>query len=91
MVNLDNLIDRAVAEATEIRTITRCDGSTYEGAKGYGSADNGTIQAYVVSCGRRISNRRNHYRVMFYVKKGEGWKRVKRTLAEAYGTEASGA
>jgi hypothetical protein len=86
---IESLIEAAEQEATRIRTITRADGSTYQGARNYGSADDGAVQVYVVPVDRRISVRAPHYRATFYLKQGESWKRTSRACAEAAMAERS--
>lgn len=83
MVTIDSLIEAATAEAMKVHTITRADGSTYQGCRNYGSADNGVVQVYVVPVTARTTRKQEHYRATFYVMQGGAWKRSSRAAAEA--------
>ena len=46
---MERMMDAAKAEARAVVTITRCDGTTYQGCRNYGSALDGAFQVYVVA------------------------------------------
>jgi hypothetical protein len=73
------LIEQAIAETQRVITITRCDGSTYQGTSSYATATEGRFQVYVIPVERRASSRRPHVRVTYYLDN----KRVKREVFEA--------
>lgn len=76
---MDSLIETAINRATEIVTITRCDGSTYQGARNYGSAEDGEFQVYVVPVEQRTRAQKPHYRSTFYLMMGGQYRRVSRS------------
>lgn len=88
---IERLIAEAEQKATEVVTITRCDGTTYCAPRNYGSAVDGRFQVYVVPVQQRTTIRQSHYRATYYLMGDEGtFKRVSRaafaqaaTLTEA--------
>ena len=79
-MTIEQLIEQAQGEATLVRTITRCDGTEYQGARGYGLATWNGFQVYVISVDRRTSTRRSHFRSTFYIQTAKGWSVVSREM-----------
>lgn len=83
MANIDAMIAAAEVKAAEVRTITRADGSTVQGTRGSATVTVGDFQVYVISVGRRSSNRKEHYRATFYLRRGQRYVRVGRPVFAA--------
>lgn len=82
MERIEQLIEAAQNDARSIHTVTRGDGTTFQGPKNYGYADDGALQVYVVPVTARTVARQEHFRATFYALREGTWKRINRAEAE---------
>jgi hypothetical protein len=75
---IGDLIADAIDEATKIVTITRGDGTTYQGCHEDGVACYEGLQVRVVPVKRRTTARKEHFRVIYQI----DWKRVNKERFE---------
>lgn len=66
----------AIANAEEIITITREDGSSFRTTRGHGIATDGSYQVYVVPVAGRTKSLKAHYRATYYMLRDGKWERV---------------